>query len=115
MYGPPDLDTKLATFDEHARDAAGFVVKWLAEHSDDFIAVARGRHVTGHLLFGNANFAEWDENRLRKEICEEISDAIVYATRLIVLSDSNPTMHLSGHRSSAHLQRGSEDRYVDSD
>lgn len=79
------LDAKLELFDEHADEAVDRLIDWLTNHRRDVIAVARGRHVTGHHLYGNANFAEWGPNRLRKETLEELADGVVYTSREIAL------------------------------
>ena len=79
------LDAKLEVFDQHADQAIDELLAWLDWRRGDLVAVARGRHVTGHYLYEDANFAEWDSRRLRKEASEELADAIVYMTRLIHL------------------------------
>lgn len=79
------LDAKLADFDDHADDAVDDLIDWLEEHRDDLIAVARGRHVTGHYLYEDRNFAEYDIPRLRKETADELADAIVYTSRRLRL------------------------------
>lgn len=79
------LDAKLEVFDEHANQAVDELIAWLDQCRDDLIAVARGRHVTGHYLYGDVNFKEWGRRRLRKETAEELADAIVYTTRAISL------------------------------
>lgn len=78
-----DLDAKLEIFDRHANEAVDEIIGWLIQNRDDLIAVARGRHVIGHHLFGDSNFLEWDDGRLRAEQAEELADAIVYGSRLI--------------------------------
>lgn len=79
------LDTKLDLFDQHAEQAVDELIEWLKAGRADLIAVARGRHITGHLLYEDANFAEYTSSRLRKEIAEELADGIVYGSRLIHL------------------------------
>lgn len=80
------LDAKLATFDEYAEEAVDDLIRWLSENRSDLVAVARGRHVLGHYLYGNRNFAEWDRDRLLAETAEELGDAIVYTTRRLWLT-----------------------------
>lgn len=79
------LDAKLERFDQHAAQAVAEILEWLSAHPEQLIAVARGRHVTGHMLYEDANFAEWELPRLRKEVAEELADAICYTTRAIWL------------------------------
>lgn len=79
------LDAKLELFDRHADQAVDDLIAWLTEHRADLIAVARGRHVWGHYRYGDANFLEYDAQRLRAEQAEELADAIVYGSRRIVL------------------------------
>jgi hemerythrin len=82
------IDAKLERHEQYAAQAVAELVAWLQDHPQDLIAVARGRHVTGHLLYGDRNYAEWDRDRLRKEIAEELADAINYGVRLIHLRSS---------------------------
>lgn len=77
------LDAKLDVFDRYAEQAVAELVAWLTEHGGDLIAVARGRHVAGHYLYGDGNFLEYDDGRLLAETAEEIADAIVYQSRQI--------------------------------
>ena len=74
----PTLDAKLADFDEYADDAVAFLIRWLGEHGDDLIALARGRRVWGHYMYENKNFIEYNEPRLLAEASEELADAINY-------------------------------------
>jgi hypothetical protein len=87
---PLTLDAKLEAFDWNAEQAVDEIIDWLTRHRGDLIAVARGRHVTGHYLYADRNFAEWDTDRLRKEAAEELADAIVYLTRIIDLHPDDP-------------------------
>lgn len=77
------LDAKLAVFDEHAREAVLDLVDWMLEHTDDLVAVARGRHVEGHYRYGNRNFLEWSDGELEAQTAQELADAIVYRSRTI--------------------------------
>lgn len=80
-----DLRAKLDVFDKNSREAACYVVSWLAEHSDDLIAVARGRHVMGHYRFQERGLFEYDVDGLLAEAAEELADAIVYIARRIAI------------------------------
>lgn len=79
------LDAKLELFDRHAEQAVAEILEWLTKRPEELIAIARGRHITGHLLYDDENFAEYSEQRLRKERAEELADAIVYGSREIHL------------------------------
>lgn len=83
------LDAKLATFDQHAEAAVDDLIGWLIQHRGDLIAVARGRHVLGHLLYEDRNFAEYGASRLRAETAEELADAICYTARRLHLEEGN--------------------------
>jgi hypothetical protein len=78
-----DLDAKLDVFDRYAHQAVAELIGWLTEHPEDLIALARGRHIDGHYRYGDGNFLEYDDGRLRAETAEEIADAIVYRSRQI--------------------------------
>lgn len=78
-----DLDAKLAIFDRHAGEAVDELIEWLTRHRGDLIALARGRHVSGHYRYGDANFLEWSDGDLDAETAEELADAIVYRSRRI--------------------------------
>ena len=71
--------------DRHAEQAVDDLIGWLTQHRADLIAVARGRHILGHYLYQDANFAEYTVDRLRTETAEELADAIVYRSRQIHL------------------------------
>ena len=86
-----DLDAKLEIFDAHARQALDYIAGWMLEHPEEIIAVARGRHVTGHYLYGNRNFLEWDNDRLQAETLAELADAVVYESRRLHRLGSNDT------------------------
>jgi hypothetical protein len=81
--GDPSLEVKLSVFDAHAERSVAFLIAWLTDHAPDLIAVARGRHVTGHLLYGDRNFLEYSDERLLAETAEEVADAIVYVSRYL--------------------------------
>lgn len=82
---PLGIDAKLRIFDRHARQAVAELIEWLQQHPNDLIAVARGRHVTGHYRFRDRGLFEHDLDGLRGETAEEIADAIVYTARHIHL------------------------------
>lgn len=77
------LDAKLQVFDGQADNAVDYLIEWLTGYGSDLIAIARGRHVTGHYRFGNRNFLEWDNGELEANAAEELADAIVYISRLL--------------------------------
>lgn len=83
------LNAKLEMFDRYAEAAVDDLIGWLMQHRGDLIAVARGRHVLGHYLYENRNFAEYDIARLRTETAEELADAIVYTSRKLHLEGVN--------------------------
>ena len=82
------LDAKLAVFDAHAEQAVFEIIDWLSQHPHDLIAVARGRHVTGHYRFRDAGLFEHDQDALQAEAAEELGDAIVYLARKLYLLGS---------------------------
>lgn len=82
---PVSLDSKLEAFDRFAPRALEFLIVWMGQHPDDLIAVARGRHITGHYRFQDAGLFEHDRAGLVAEAAEEIADAIVYLARKLQL------------------------------
>ena len=72
------LDTKLKQHEEWASRAIEEMITWLHEHPDEIIAMARGRHVWGHYIYGDRNFAEYDQDRLIAEAAEELADCVNY-------------------------------------
>lgn len=101
------LDAKLERFDLYASDAVDDLIRWLSEHRSDLVAVARGRHVIGHYLYGDRNFAEWDRDRLLAETAEELADAIVYTTRRLWLGRPHGVVADGDHESPAAAAEGS--------
>jgi hypothetical protein len=83
------LDAKLESFDRHASEAVDDLIGWLMQHRDDLIAVARGRHVTGHYRYGDKGLFEHDIDGLKAEAAEELGDAIVYKARELYLEGVN--------------------------
>lgn len=81
------LDAKLAAHEEWAPTAVRFLIDWLRDDGSDLIAVARGRHVTGHYRYADANYLEYDADRLLAEAAEELADAINYIARRLALLD----------------------------
>lgn len=77
------MDAKLKRYDEFAHDAVEQIIAWFQEYPEELIAIARGRHVTGHLLYGDRNYIDWDTDRLRKEASEEVADAINYYVEIL--------------------------------
>lgn len=79
------LDAKLELFDRHAPQAVAELIEWLQASADDLIAVARGRHVTGHYRYRDRGVFDKSIDDLRAEAAEELADAIVYSARQIHL------------------------------
>lgn len=90
--GYRDLPAKLEAFDRHAPDAVRFIITWLTENHGDLVAVARGRHVTGHYRYADAGLFEFDTDALLAEAAEEVADAIVYLARRIHLLNARTTL-----------------------
>ena len=74
------LRAKLYDVDRHQEKTRTFLHSFLADHWDELVTLAKGRLVTGHFVWGDKNFKEWDANRLLKECAEELADAINYGT-----------------------------------
>lgn len=72
------LTAKLEVFDRHADEAVDEIIAWLTTNRSDLIALARGRHVEGHLRYGDVGLFEHGHRELRAEAGQEIGDAIVY-------------------------------------
>lgn len=77
------LDTKLAVFDEYAKEAVDYIIDWFTNHRSDLIALARGRHVEGHYRYGNKNFLEWSTEEILAQAAQEGADKIVYVSRVL--------------------------------
>lgn len=77
------MDAKLKRHDKLSRAAVDYLIHWLQEYPEELIAIAKGRHVTGHLLYGDRNYAEWDIDRLAKETAEELADGINYTVEVL--------------------------------
>lgn len=77
------IDAKLKRYDEFSGRAVTVLLEWLAEFPEELVAVARGRHVTGHIMYGDRNYAAWDHDRLLKETAEELADAINYVVEIL--------------------------------
>lgn len=70
---------KLAEFDSHVDDAFDDLLNFIVDHEQAIKALARGRLVTGHFIYGEGLMFEFDPNRLDKERIEEIADAVNYS------------------------------------
>lgn len=77
------LDAKLRRHDEFSQDAIEHLVMWMTEYPEEIIAVARGRHVQGHILYGDRNYKEWSDERLQSETMEEIADGVNYFVEIL--------------------------------
>jgi hypothetical protein len=87
--GPYVLDAKLARWDEYAPRTIAKLIELLVYRKDEILAVARGRHVRGHYLFGDRNYAEYDRDRLLWETIEELADAVNYTARRLYLEEND--------------------------
>lgn len=74
------LTDKLAAVDRHGEKTRTFLHAFLDDYWDELALMAKGRLVRGHFQWADANYLEWDANRLLAELAEEIADAINYAT-----------------------------------
>ena len=83
------LDAKLKRYDEFSQAAVDYLVSWLQEYPEELIAVARGRHIMGHLRWGDKNWGEYSEDDLLAETGEELGDAIVYIARMLWLKSTS--------------------------
>ena len=72
------LDAKLKQHEEWAHRAVEMMIAWLREHPEEIIAMARGRHVWGHYVYGDRHYAEYDQDRLIAEAAEELADGVNY-------------------------------------
>lgn len=72
------LAEKLAAFDLYAPAAVRYLIDWLRDNPEQVIAVARGRLITGHYVYGDTRMFEYDQGRLLKEVLEELADGVVY-------------------------------------
>lgn len=79
---------KLRLHEEHAPSALEFIVRWLGEEPELLIAVSRGRHAEGSLLYGDRLMYEYDDERLLSEAAQELGDAINYISTLLQRRDS---------------------------
>lgn len=77
------MDAKLKRHDKLAKASVDYLIAWLQDYPEELIAIAKGRHVTGHLLYGDRNYAEWDDDRLAKETAEELADGINYTIEVL--------------------------------
>ncbi len=85
------MDIKLRRHEQHAQDAVDYLIAWLKERPEEVIAVARGRHVMGHLRWGDRHWGEYSEDDLVAETAEELGDAINYIVRMLWLQAQSPT------------------------
>ena len=81
------LPDKLANLDRHDEKTRAFLHAFIDDWWDEIGHVAKGRLVTGHFVWGDRNFKEWDEARLLKEAVEELADARNYLTERFVKLD----------------------------
>ena len=72
------LNAKLKQHEIWAPKAVAYISEWLATYSEELIAMARGRHVWGHYMYGDRNYAEYNQDRLIAEGAEEGADWINY-------------------------------------
>lgn len=79
------LDSKLEVFDQYAPAAVAALIRELQEHPDEYIAIARGRHVEGHMRYGDVGVFNHDTRGLLAESAQELGDAIVYTARRLHL------------------------------
>lgn len=82
MSGRRDLETKLAIFDAHSRDALSYLVKWMVEHPDALVTMARGRLVEGHYRYRDRLMYEYGDDELVAQAAQELADAINYVMLL---------------------------------
>jgi hypothetical protein len=74
------LDSKLEDFDRHADLAVTWIVQWIEENREAFIAQARGRLIEGHWRYRDRLMFELSNDELNAETSQEIADAINYQT-----------------------------------
>jgi hypothetical protein len=84
------LDAKLKTHEVWAPAAVDFLIAWMQEHSNELIAMARGRHVWGHYIHGDRNYAEYNQDRLIAEAAEELADGINYISLYLRRQANSP-------------------------
>ena len=71
------LQTQLWLFDQMADLAACELSELFMSHSDEILEMARIRMAAGYASYGSRMFG-WPPERRRRELLEELADAIVY-------------------------------------
>lgn len=85
------LKGKLDAVDRHGETVKVFLHGFIEEYWEEIGVLAKGRLVTGHFIYGDKNFKEWDATRLLKENLEELADARNYLTERVVKMDAEPS------------------------
>lgn len=72
------MTEKLREHEEWAPAAVRYLIDWLRDEPEMLTAIARGRHASGHYLYGDTLMYEHSQPRLVAEAGEELADAINY-------------------------------------
>lgn len=83
------LSRKLEQHEQYAARAVQYLIDWLSADGYELEALARGRHVTGHYLYGDTLMYEYDARRLKAEAAEELADAVNYIALMLRRADSD--------------------------